>query len=81
MGGNFAFDLRHACERLVPARLQFASHQPIGRIGGIILPEGAIGCIARRFEIALERFAHLIPRWPASVSAATAAAMAPGSLR
>ena len=25
------------------------------------MPEGTIGCIARRFEIALECFAHLIP--------------------
>jgi hypothetical protein len=31
MGGDLAFDLRHARERLVPARLQFAGHQPIGR--------------------------------------------------
>ena len=61
VGGDFAFDLRHARERLVPACLQFAGHQSIGRIGSIVLPEGAISCIARRFEIALECLAHLIP--------------------
>ena len=53
MCGELAFDLRRARERLVPARLQFAGHQPIGRVSGIVLPEGAIGGIARRFEIAL----------------------------
>ena len=61
MGGDLAFDLCHACERLVPARLQFAGHQPVGRVGSVVLSEGAIGGIARRFEIALECFAHLIP--------------------
>jgi hypothetical protein len=61
MGSDLAFDFRHTRERLVPARLQFAGHQPIGRVGSIVLPKGAIGCIARRFEIALECFAHLIP--------------------
>ena len=43
MGGDFAFDLRHARERLIPTRLQFASHQPIGGVGSVVLPEGAIG--------------------------------------
>ena len=61
MGGDFAFDLCHANQRFVPARLQFAGDQPIGRVGGVVLPEGAIGCIARRLEIALECLAHLIP--------------------
>ena len=61
MGGDFAFDLRHACECFVPAPFQFASHQPVGRVGSVVLPEGTIGCIARRFQIARECFAHLIP--------------------
>jgi hypothetical protein len=60
MGGDFAFDLRHARERLIPTCLQFASHQPIGGVGSVVLPEGAIGCIACRLEIALECFANLI---------------------
>ena len=59
MSGDLAF--RYTRERLVPARLQFARHQPVGRIGGVILPEGAVGRIARRFEIALQGIAHLIP--------------------
>jgi len=51
------------------------------RIGGVVLPEGTIGGIARRFEIALECFAHLIPPLVGFFSAATAAAMAPGRPR
>src|SRR5215472_3865313 len=61
VSGDLVFDLRDACKRLVPARLQFASHEAIGGVGGVVLPEGAIGCIARCFEIALECFAYLIP--------------------
>jgi hypothetical protein len=30
-------------------------------VDDVVSPEGAIGCIARRFEIALESFADLIP--------------------
>src|SRR6516165_7459644 len=62
MDDDLAFDLRHARERRVPARLQFAGHQPVGWVGGVVLPEGAIGCIARCLEIALECFAYLIPQ-------------------
>src|SRR5262249_31306887 len=39
MGGDLAFDLRCAGERLVPSRLQFAGHQTVGRGGSIVLPE------------------------------------------
>jgi hypothetical protein len=46
MGSDFAFDLRHMRERLIPTSFQFASHQPIGRVRSVVLPEGAIGCIA-----------------------------------
>ena len=61
VSGDLAFDLRDTRERLVPARFQFARHQTVDRIGGVILPEGAVGGIARCFEIALESIAHLIP--------------------
>src|SRR5262245_45231803 len=64
MGGNLGFGLRHAGERLVPSRLQFASHQSVGRVGSVVLPEGPIGCIARRFEITPERLTHLVPLLP-----------------
>src|SRR5215510_9513790 len=64
MGGNLGFDLRLAGERLVPSRLQFASHQSVCRVGSVVLPEGAIGCIARRFEITPERLTHLVPLLP-----------------
>ncbi|MER9420692.1 hypothetical protein NKI95_33335 [Mesorhizobium sp. M0306] len=36
--GNLAFDLVHGFKRLVPAALQLASDQTIGRVDGIILP-------------------------------------------
>ena len=61
MSGDLTFGLRNTRECRVPARLQFARHQPVGRIGGVILPEGAVGRIARRFEIAFQGIAHLIP--------------------
>src|SRR5207237_1122251 len=47
------------------ALFQRASSSPstsrLARIGGVVLPEGPISCKARRFAIALECFAHLIP--------------------
>ena len=52
--------LRHTRERLVPARFQFACHQPVGRIGGIILPKGAVGRVARRFKVAFQSVEHLV---------------------
>src|SRR4249919_19854 len=58
---DLGLDLRHMRERPVPARLQFARDQPIGWIGSIVLPEGAISSVARRFEVATERLARLIP--------------------
>ena len=48
-------------ERPVPARLQFARDQPIGWIGSVVLPEGTVNGEARRFEVAAEGLAHLIP--------------------
>ena len=73
MAGDFRLDFGDAGERLVPAHLQFSGDQTVGRIGGVVLAEGAIRRIARRFEIASERFADMIapltslplrPRWP-----------------
>ena len=61
MRDDLAFDFGDASERLVPARLKFAGDQPVGGIGGVILPESAVGGIARRFEIAAKSLAHLIP--------------------
>ena len=49
------------CQRPIPARFKLACHQPVGGIGGIILPEGTVDGITRRFEIAAEGLAHLIP--------------------
>src|SRR5271166_6649543 len=61
MRRNLALDLRDMDERPVPARFKLARYQPVCGVGGIILAEGAIGRVARRFEIATERIAHLIP--------------------
>jgi hypothetical protein len=72
---DLGLDLRHMLERPVPARLQFARDQPIGWIDSIVLPEGAVGGVARRFEVAAEGSR----RWPASFSAAVAAASFPVS--
>ena len=58
---DLSLDLRHVRERPVPARLQFAREQPISWIGSIVLPKGAVGSVARRFEVAAEGPAHLIP--------------------
>ena len=53
VSGDLALDLRNTPERLVPARLQLARYQPVGRVGGIVLPKRAVGRIARRLKIAL----------------------------
>src|ERR1700761_5380295 len=60
MHGDLALDLRRVSERPVPARFKFTRHQPVRGVGGIVLPEGSVGGIARRFQIATECIAHLI---------------------
>src|SRR5260370_18337657 len=64
MRGKLALDLRHMDERPVPARFKLARHQPVCGVSGIVLPEGPVGGIARRFEVATERIAPLIPPFP-----------------
>lgn len=61
MSSDLAFYFHHVGESPIPARFQFASHQPVGRIGGVILTEGAVGGVARCFEIAAESLLNLIP--------------------
>src|SRR4249919_1211492 len=56
-----AGDLRGVRERPVPARFQLTRHQPVRGVSRIVLPEGPVGGIARRFEVATESIAHLIP--------------------
>src|ERR1700759_5534010 len=60
MLGDLALDLRRVSERPVPARFKFTRHQPVRGVGGIVLPEGSVGGIARRFEVATEGIAYLI---------------------
>jgi hypothetical protein len=55
MRRDFALDLGDASERLVPARLEFASDQPVGWIGGVILSKGAIGRAVSRSRLRTSR--------------------------
>jgi hypothetical protein len=57
---DFGLDVRDMRQGPVPPGLEFARHQPVDRIGSVILPERALGGIARRFEVAIESFSHLI---------------------
>ena len=61
MHGDLALDLRRVSERPVPARFKLTRHQPVRGVSGIVLPESPVGGIARRFQIATESIAHLIP--------------------
>ena len=60
MRGNPGLDLTDACQRVVPSQLQFRRDQPVLRIDGVILPEGPIGAVARRLEVAHQRITNLI---------------------
>jgi hypothetical protein len=60
MGGDLALDLRDMGKRPVPAGFQLACNEPVRGIGGVILPEGAVGGVACRFEITQERVADLV---------------------
>jgi hypothetical protein len=53
MRTDSALDFGDSSERLVPARLEFASDQPFGRIGGVVLREGAVTGVSRCFKIAV----------------------------
>src|ERR1700751_187499 len=64
MGSDLAFNFGNARKRLVPTRFQFTSYKAVGRLGGVGLPEAAIGCIAPSFEIAHKHVAYLIPLLP-----------------
>lgn len=60
MCGDLGFHLADACERQVPACLQFRRHEPVRRIGGAVLPESPVSGITRRVQITQESFADLI---------------------
>jgi hypothetical protein len=57
---DLALDFGDASERLVPAHLEFASHPPVGWIGGVILSESAVSGIACCFKVVAESLARLI---------------------
>src|SRR5882757_402704 len=61
MCGDLALDFGDADQRLVPARLELAGNESVDGISSVILPEGTVGGIARRFEITAESLSHLIP--------------------
>src|SRR6516165_8777486 len=79
MVGNLRLDFGDADERLVPARLKFTGDKTVCGISSVILTEGTIRRIARRFEIAFERFADLITLLTQLRFGSDAAATAPGS--
>jgi hypothetical protein len=56
--------LGDAGERAVPARLEFAGHQPVGGIDCTLLTEGAVGGVARCLQITAKSLAYLIPPLP-----------------
>lgn len=60
MSSNLGLDVGNGDERAVPTGLQFARDHPVRRVGGIVLPEGAIGRLARGLEIARERITDLV---------------------
>jgi hypothetical protein len=45
----------------LPARVERAGNESVDGISCVILPEGTVGGIARRFEITAESLSHLIP--------------------
>ena len=47
-------------KRAVPARLQLARHEAVLGIGGVVLPEGPVGRVARRLEVAHHGLARLV---------------------
>ena len=57
MRSDLAFDFGDTGQCLIPARFELAGDQSVGGVGGVILPEGAVGGIARRFEIAAKSLA------------------------
>ena len=64
-GGVVLGDARPAGGRpgqsAVPARLQLASDEAVLRIGGVVLPEGALGGIAGRLEVAHHGLTRVVP--------------------
>jgi hypothetical protein len=56
------FQLRHALQGAVPARLQFAGHQAILRVGQVILPPGSLRLVASPLQGQLQRAALFLIR-------------------
>ena len=79
MRGDFGFDLCRMRQCLVPADLQFASHQPIGGVGGIVLSEGTVGGIGALLRGSRPNTSRTWSRSRlACFAASVAAVMAPG---
>jgi len=57
---NPLLQISDSFECLVPAKFQLGSDQTVLWIGGVILPEGAIGSKACGFEVARQRVAHIV---------------------
>jgi hypothetical protein len=55
MAGDALFQFLNLLQCLIPATFQFLGHEPIVRVGGLVLLLRTAGRIAGRFQIALER--------------------------
>ena len=60
MSGDARFNLADACQCPVPAQLQLGRHQTTGGVGRVVLPEGAIGGVAHRFQVPHQSVADLV---------------------
>ena len=61
MSGYFCLHLGLSGEGRVPSCFQFRGHQPVGRIGSIVLAPGAINRVASRLQIPPQSLTCLIP--------------------
>jgi hypothetical protein len=60
VSGNARLHLADTCQCPVPAQLQLCRHQTIGGIGRVVLPDGAIGGVAYRFQVPDQGVADLV---------------------
>lgn len=60
MSGDLRLDLAHAGKRSVPAEFQLRSDETILWIGGVVLPEGPVGVVARGLQVAHQRATDLV---------------------
>ena len=60
VSGDLRFDINLPGKSRIPSRFQFSRDEPVGRVRGIVLPEGAGRGVTSGFEIPHQRFANPI---------------------